>query len=371
MGAWPRVLALARAKMADRRSRFVDERREPPEQHQYEGVGAALRRSRERLGLDLADIAVALRIQQIHLDALERGHFQELPGPAYAVGFVRSYARYLRLDDAAAVAQFKAETAIAPGPRRLVAPEPIGEARRPRALLIGFSLLLAAAVYGGWMWLQERDQLRLELVPEPPQTGAQLMTEPAPPASSAAVPDALAPSVAAAPAPVGGTIAQTPAGEVAATPTQAAAPESIEASAAAEEEEDEDEETTPPPTPISLPDEPLLPATEPPTLAAASVAAPSGAQVYGLENRDARVMLRAAADSWVRISGAANELVLERTLRTGDTYLVPNRRDLSLWTGNAGGLEVLVDGKPLPPLGALGAPKRDISLDPDRLLGGG
>lgn len=353
--------------MADRKSRFVDERREPPEQHEYEGIGAVLRRSRERLGLDLADVAAALKIQQVHLDALERGRFHELPGPAYAVGFVRSYARYLRLDDAAAVAQFKSETAIAPGPRRLVAPEPIGEARRPRGLLIGLSLLLAGAVYGGWMWLQGRNQVDLELIPPPPQTaGVAAELAPSAPAASPATP-ATAAAAPSAETPASAAEAQAPAQTADAgasstdpMPQDSAAATQDPAASAAEEEE----ESTPPPTPIS-------PVTEPPTLAAAMASAPAGAQVYGLENRDARVMLRAKADSWVRIRGAGNEVVLERTLRTGDTFLVPNRPDLTLWTGNAGGLEVLVDGKPLPPLGAPGAPRRDISLDPDRLLGGG
>jgi cytoskeleton protein RodZ len=39
-------------------------------------------------------------------------------------------------------------------------------------------------------------------------------------------------------------------------------------------------------------------------------------------------------------------------------------------TGNAGGLEIVVDGKPIPPVGAVGAVKRDISLDPERLIQG-
>jgi cytoskeleton protein RodZ len=63
--------------------------------------------------------------------------------------------------------------------------------------------------------------------------------------------------------------------------------------------------------------------------------------------------------------------VLERTLRAGDTYLVPNRPDLTLWTGNAGGLEVIVDGATLPPLGPSGSARRDIQLDPERLRRGG
>ena len=371
----------------------MDEERGPPEVLRYDGVGAALRQARERVGLSLEDVAVALRIQHSHLDALERGSFQELPGPAYAVGFIRSYARYLRLDGEAAVAQFKAETAIAPGRARLVAPEPIGEPRRPRGLLLGVSLLLAAGVYGGWTWMQERGRLNLEPVPPPPQSAGPQAG--APPAGS---PQAAAPSVAPmraaeppapslqadtgtaatpltptapssvasippAPAP---TAPPPPAGSpIAASPAPAASqPPAALAEATEPTEEEEEEEGTPPPTANGAPG-------APPALPAQIVGAPSGAgQVYGAGNADARVVIRATGESWVQIKGANNEILLTRTLRAGDTYLAPNRPDLTLWTGNAGALEILLDGAPLPPVGGPGVSKRDISLDPARLAQG-
>ena len=41
-----------------------------------------------------------------------------------------------------------------------------------------------------------------------------------------------------------------------------------------------------------------------------------------------------------------------------------------MMTGNAGGLVIRVDGKVLPPIGPVGAVKRDISLYAENLLGG-
>ena len=48
--------------------------------------------------------------------------------------------------------------------------------------------------------------------------------------------------------------------------------------------------------------------------------------------------------------------------------MVPDRPDLVLWTGNAGGVEVIVDGAPLPPLGPEARVVRDVSLQPQALL---
>ena len=61
---------------------------------------------------------------------------------------------------------------------------------------------------------------------------------------------------------------------------------------------------------------------------------------------------------------------MTRILRAGDSYRVPNRNGLTLMTGNAGALEILVDGKPVPPIGPFGAVRRDVSLDPNRLKTG-
>ena len=93
-------------------------------------------------------------------------------------------------------------------------------------------------------------------------------------------------------------------------------------------------------------------------------------QVYGIGNSEARVVVHATMDSWVQIRGGGNELLLTRILRAGDRYLAPDRADLLMMTGNAGGLEIHVDGKALPPIGPVGAVKRDVSLYVENLLAG-
>jgi cytoskeleton protein RodZ len=92
--------------------------------------------------------------------------------------------------------------------------------------------------------------------------------------------------------------------------------------------------------------------------------------VYGEENGDARVVLKANQDAWVQVRDREGNLLLTRVLRVGDSYKVPNQADLTLLTGNAGGLEVSVDGSALPALGPVGAVRRNIPLDPEALSGG-
>jgi len=93
-------------------------------------------------------------------------------------------------------------------------------------------------------------------------------------------------------------------------------------------------------------------------------------RVYGESTEGTRIVLRALQDSWVQIRDRQDALLLTRVLRAGDTYFVPAREGLTLLTGNAGGLEIRVDGMPVPPIGPVGTVRRQIALDPTRLLSG-
>lgn len=111
---------------------------------------------------------------------------------------------------------------------------------------------------------------------------------------------------------------------------------------------------------------PVEKAAEPEVAAPASVAADG--KVIGQENTGSRITLKAVADDcWVQVRELDGKLLMSRLLRRGDTYLVPNRPGLSLMAGNAGALEILVDGKKVPSLGTHGQVRRDIKLDADKL----
>ena len=110
---------------------------------------------------------------------------------------------------------------------------------------------------------------------------------------------------------------------------------------------------------------PSVPAEPPPAPVAA---APPRAEPPGPADTTARILLRARAETWVLLRDqATGSAVFDRVLQAGETYRVPDRAGLLLTTGNAPGLEVLVDGETLPAFAGTGRVRRDIPLDPAAL----
>lgn len=122
-----------------------------------ESVGTRLARAREAAGLSRAQIAATTRIPERHLAAIETGDFAALPARTYAVGFARSYAKALGLDDKAIVEEVRAELAdqaIEPPRRGVPTFEPGDPARVPSARLAWISALgvLIAVLIGYLAW---------------------------------------------------------------------------------------------------------------------------------------------------------------------------------------------------------------------------
>jgi cytoskeleton protein RodZ len=477
---------------------------EPGDEDNYTGIGTELRAARQRRPLTISDVSGTLRIQRAYLSALEEGRTDDLPGPTYAIGFLRTYSEFLGFDSDEIIRQYKSEGTLRLGDRRLVFPEPVEEARRPGLALALISLIVAGSVYGGWIFLERRDLLPVEAVAELPQRLAPYLAAaeaptlapravPAPPAhlAEASAVEAPAPELgdaAAAPTIELSAVTETVAGVVdaaveAALPVDLTAegeaasvtvipekPEQGEGERAAAADvsglantndapnlsapedgvgsvatvaaavpaepaseildapppvieiesepaatgmeaateiarvqwslvsdpsplplrrEGSDVDTAPampaiqtaiaPPPPPAAPSAPARPLTEGggeaafdseegrASLAIATESLGYRPQAYGASNRDVRVVLRARAESWVQIQGANNELLLTRVLRAGDSYHAPNRTDLVLMTGNAGAIEIIVDGEALGTLGPVGQVRRNIKLSADYL----
>lgn len=122
-------------------------------------TSSLLAEERERRGLSLEQVAAATRIRVAHLDAIERGELDALPGAVYARGYVRAYASYLGVDVEAPEAGSESSLSI-----HGVAPR-----RAPRLvvtgpLLGGLVLAVATALFLLYAW-REIDSARQDLLP--------------------------------------------------------------------------------------------------------------------------------------------------------------------------------------------------------------
>lgn len=67
--------------------------------HDAAAFGAQLRRLREQKGLSVGEVCERLKMPARQIEALETGDYQTLPEPVFVRGFLRSYARFLDMDE--------------------------------------------------------------------------------------------------------------------------------------------------------------------------------------------------------------------------------------------------------------------------------
>lgn len=128
----------------------------PVEPESYASAGDQLRAAREAQDLSLEHIASKTRIPLRHLEAIEAGDFASLPARTYAVGFARTYAKAVELDQRAIVEQVRAELGVeGPADRyaNTQALEPGDPARVPSRGLVFFSIAsILLLLAGGFMF---------------------------------------------------------------------------------------------------------------------------------------------------------------------------------------------------------------------------
>lgn len=72
-----------------------------------EELGQQMRARREARGLTLHDVQAELKIRSRYLEAIEAGDYGVFPGEVYARGFLRSYARFLGMDEQQVMAAYR------------------------------------------------------------------------------------------------------------------------------------------------------------------------------------------------------------------------------------------------------------------------
>jgi cytoskeleton protein RodZ len=158
-------------------------------------VGRLLRDQREARGFGLPEVEKSLRIRRTHLEAIEEGRFDKLPGAAYIPAFLRAYAAHVGLDPEKVLTAYHLSGPV-PIKRPLTLPAdfPIVEKRAPIGLAVLTVLLVVGAGYAAWHYLPREQTVVAEKVPPVPDR--LLASHPATPSTT----DAATPAPATTPA---------------------------------------------------------------------------------------------------------------------------------------------------------------------------
>jgi cytoskeleton protein RodZ len=318
-------------------------------------IGVMLRRRREEVGQDLAKISATTHIKQNYLKAIEDGRRKDLPGTAYMIGYIRTYADYLGFDGNRLITDYHADLA---GQRKWVDKradpvEPAGislpQIQVSPVILLAGLLMLGIGIFVGWGYATAPDEEPAKTASvEPPAETAAPETEPVEPAAKPVTPSPTGAEAAPADVPAGAPTESEPAGAATKNEPVAASEEALAA----------DQDQVPPEADIASAGEQVA-EESPPQQAAAEAEGTTG-----------KIVVRARLESWIQVTNDKKEVLFSRVLRSGETYTVPDEQGLMLTTGNAGGIEILVNGTKLKSLGTVGLVKRDIPLDPKKLKDG-
>ena len=342
-------------------------------------LGILFRDARERAGLSLRDVAESLHIQYRYLQAMEAGDFRSLPGKVYAHGYVRSYAHLLDLDVDRAIEMFRSHAPASDQRLGMKFPVPPPEGNVPGGAIILVASVLVVMLYAGW-YASMSDRTVVEAVapvapaatgsPDAPGETGDIEPGTAQPRSQAGTAVAAVPPVVSEqiPEPIYSLSRPGPPAEDQTGNADAAV--GIQQEEGVETAEAVAESSGGIPLPVLRSARAPVDAgtVETGTVAVIVPPAPGAPDAADATSAPAgpesRVVIRVDADSWVQVRAADATTVMTRVMRAGETYRVPDRAGLTLSTGNAGGLTILVDGQPVPRFGAPGDVVRNIDLDP-------
>lgn len=322
-------------------------------------IGMALKSARRQQEMSLADVSRRLNISSDFLASLEAGTFDDLPGPTYVTGFLRSYARLVGIDSDALVDSYRGLEGQAPLVQTYNMPMTARPPQRSGPLVASVVVVLAVLAYSGWYWMNgtaQNDVLTTDFAT--PEVTAPMLVGADLPDLAVTLPDATTPSPTA-PATVstatganvigatGSTV--TPAPVVAAVPSDMSIP--IQEMVPAQ--------------PATTPD--ALATSTAPVLESQPTSLPTNAAQATLRDPGQEIIIRAVASSWVEIIRNDGGAVMTKLMRAGDSYVVDADSSVYLSTGNAGGLVVIVgDDKPRS-VGKIGEIVRDLPLTAETL----
>lgn len=336
--------------------------------------GDRLRREREMRGVTLEEISESTKISKRSLQAMEGEEFDLLPGGIFNKGFVRAYARFLGIDEEQAVADFLAvsneqQAAEDKFPLELNDNAQQASLNPKRSLLpVILALLVLVAVAGAWtFWNKHKAQ---ENAAESQSTPASKTSDQPGSAPMTLPPDNSNGSGSPADQTTGSPNSTAPdrQNSSAQSPTSNSRNGSSAASKQTSGERTSDERTSD--------ERPVKPLAAPPPIATASIGKKNPSAGFSGANEQSSldpanpaqasraftVSVKATEDSWISIV-ADGQQKMEGILNAEKQQSVRAGKELVLVTGNAGGIEVSYNGKPVASLGKK-QQKRTVTFTP-------
>lgn len=288
-------------------------------------LGERLRRERESKGISLGDIARQTRIGVRLLKAIEQEAFDQLPGGIFNKSFIQQYAHCLGLNEKDVVRDYLRMTASA---REIPYPPPVSPSRASRSVASKamFRLSMGAAalmlvVLVVWLMLPQTE----------PEAGPPIRAMESPASQESRMVPAIDPDS------VSFSRGAEPS---AATRITASAPD-----------EKNNEPVSGPPTAA-----PVHPASEPVAAAELLMADGDREPLTGELPQELLLQISAHSTVWISIT-ADGERQWQGTLQPNQSREVEAAETIRLTVGNAGGVELTLNGKNLGALGREGEVK--------------
>jgi cytoskeleton protein RodZ len=313
--------------------------------------GKALAAQREAMGWSVEQVADQLKLAVRQVVALEAGDYEHLPSPAVTRGFVRAYAKLVKMDPAPLVAQIAMDTPPTPDNSAAVARRPspasFSAAKFPShgkrsSLPVGWiagGAVVIVALAAAW---------HFGLVPTH-REAAEGVAQPVAPAAS--TPEASAAGTASSANGSAVETLQNPAVPLISVPSPNAAPAAgtTPAPAAGAPAAPPTATTPAPATPTSAA-KPALQLAAPVTSATPAAATPAAAPAAAGANA---LVLNVREDSWIQVTPAKGGApLLSRLVKAGSTETVSVDGPVRVVVGNPNGVSATLRGNAvaLPPV---------------------
>ena len=335
-------------------------------------VGRALRSKRLALRQSLSEVADYLRIKKSYLSAIEDGRGDDLPGKAYLKGFIRSYADYLELD----VTHLRGSLEL--GPRSNLLSEsvpplaPTLPSQSPSGLMLIIAGLIAIGAYAAWSYLIVPPENLNPLTSDIPRelSEAVKQTEVKNSASALAVKKEILTSVGPVNNSQGDAQSRVKArSEKAKTKTEK--PSRVELMDVTNRSKKKENLTFKAGSKERRLSEKTIAVTsmKSETIFLPETKFPSPTQVKrsNSEPSEGPISIRGRVASWLEVKRKNGEALISRMFLPGEIFVLPRERGILLDTGNAGGIEILLDGELVAPLGLNGSVRRNVLVETETL----